>query len=72
MPGTPAEAAATTASVEVRERLATGCTTYERLITASATMLAAPDIARSTDEVLTPALEGLVAYTHGLQRASGA
>ena len=35
-------------------------------------MLAAPDIARSTDEVLTPALEGLVAYTHGLQRASGA
>ena len=72
MPSTPAEVAATTASVEVRERLATGCTTYERLITASATMLAAPDIARSTDEVLTPALEGLVAYTHGLQRASGA
>ena len=45
MAGTQAEAAATSAAVEVRERLATGCATYERLIAASATMLAAPDIA---------------------------
>jgi len=72
MAGTEAEAAATTAAVEVRERLTTGCATYERIIAASATMLAAPDMARSTDEVLTPALEGLAAYTHGLQRAAGA
>lgn len=72
MTGTEAEAAATTAAVEVRDRLATGCTTYERIIAASATMLAAPDVARGTDEVLTPALEGLAAYTHGLQRAAGA
>jgi hypothetical protein len=70
MAGTQAEAAATSAAVEVRERLSTGCATYERLITASATMLAAPDIARGTDEVLAPALEGLTAYTHGLKRAA--
>ena len=70
MAGTQAEAAATSAAVEVRERLSTGCATYERLIAASATMLAAPDIARGTDEVLTPALEGLTAYTHGLKRAA--
>lgn len=70
MTGTPAEAAATSAAVEVRERLATGCATYERLIAASATMLAAPDIARGTDEVLAPALEGLTAYAHGLKRAA--
>ena len=70
MAGTQAEAAATSAAVEVRERLTTGCATYERLIAASATMLAAPDIARGTDEVLAPALEGLAAYTHGLKRAA--
>ena len=70
MTGTQAEAAATTAAVEVRERLATGCETYEQLIAASATMLAAPDVARGTDEVLAPALEGLAAYTHGLKRAA--
>ena len=35
-------------------------------------MLAAPDVARGTEEVLTPALQGLAAYTHGLQRAAGA
>lgn len=72
MAGTQAEGAATSAAIEVRERLATGCTTYERIIAASATMLAAPDVARGTDEVLAPALEGLAAYTHGLQRAAGA
>jgi hypothetical protein len=71
MQGTEAEGAATAAAVEVRERLSTGCVTYERLIAASATMLAAPDIARDTDDILGPALEGLAAYTHGLQRASG-
>jgi hypothetical protein len=70
MAGTQAEAAATSAAVEVRERLATGCATYERLIAASATMLAAPDVDRGTDEVLAPALEGLTAYTHGLKRAA--
>lgn len=71
MPGTTADSAATAAAYEVRDRLATGCATYERLIAASATMLAAPDVARGTDEVLGPALDGLSAYTHGLQRAAG-
>lgn len=71
MPGTTAEEAATTAAIEVRSRLTTGCTTYEQLLAASATMLAAPDIARSTDEVLSPAVAALTAYTHGLQRAAG-
>ena len=64
MTGTQAEAAATSAALEVRGRLATGCTTYERL------MLAAPDATRGTDEVLAPALEGLTAYAHGLKRAA--
>ncbi len=71
MTGTEAEQAATSAAIEVRERLTMGCATYERLIAASATMLAAPDVSRSTDEVLIPALQGLAAYTHGLQRAAG-
>lgn len=70
MPGTQAEIAATNAAIDVRARLATGCTTYEQILAASATMLAAPDIARSTDEILGPALQAMAAYTHGLQRAA--
>lgn len=70
MPGSQAEAAATAAAVEVRDRLGTGCGTYERLLAASATMLAAPDIARSTEDVLGPALQAMAAYTHGLQRSA--
>jgi hypothetical protein len=70
MAGTEAEGAATAAAIEVRERLATGCATYERLIAASATLLAAPDIDRSTDDILGPALAGLTAYSHGLKRAA--
>ena len=72
MPGTEAEAAATMAAVEVRDRLATGCGTYERLLAASATLLAAPDISRTTDAVLGPALQGMAAYAHGLQRSAEA
>ena len=68
MPRTEAEAAATIAAVDVRDRLATGCGTYERLLAASATLLAAPDISRTTDEVLGPALEAMAAYAHGLER----
>lgn len=72
MPGTVAETSATAAAGEVRARLTTGCETYERLLAASATMLAAPDIARSTDDILGPALDGLASYTHGLQRSAQA
>ena len=62
--------AATTAAQQVRARLSAGCQTYEQLLTASASMLAAPDVTRSTVEVLTPAIEALHAYTHGLQRSA--
>ncbi len=72
MPGTTAEEAATTAAVEVRARLTTGCETYERLLAASATMLAAPDMSRGTDEILGPSLTALSAYAHGLQRTAEA
>lgn len=66
----PAADAATTAAMQVRERLHAGCQTYESLLTASASLLAAPDVSRSTAEVLTPAIEALQAYTHGLQRSA--
>ncbi len=66
----PAADAATTAAIQVRERLDAGCQTYEMLLTASASLLAAPDVTRSTTEVLTPAIEALQAYTHGLQRSA--
>jgi hypothetical protein len=65
-----AKDAATTAAEQVRTRLDAGCQTYEMLLTASASLLAAPDVSRSTDEVLTPAIEALSAYTHGLQRSA--
>lgn len=67
---TPAATAATTAAEQVRARLDAGCATYEMLLTASASLLAAPDVTRSTAEVLTPAIEALHAYTHGLQRSA--
>lgn len=66
----PAGSAATDAALQVRARLNDGCQTYERLLTASASLLAAPDVSRSTTEVLTPAIEALQAYTHGLERSA--
>ncbi|MFM9135106.1 MAG: hypothetical protein ACKOT0_06690 [bacterium] len=72
MPGTAADEAATSAAVEVRTRLTTGCETYEQLLAASATMLAAPDMTRGTGEILGPALHALSAYAHGLQRTAEA
>lgn len=68
--GTTAGQAARNAAVEVRDRLATGAATYEQLLSASAALLAAPDAARSTSEVLLPAIEALTAYAHGLQRSA--
>lgn len=72
MPGTSVAAAAGSAAEEVRLRLDAGCATYERLLAASATLLAAPDVGRSTDEVLGPALEAMSAYSHGLARSAQA
>lgn len=63
---TQAAAAAARAAEEVRARLSVGVQTYEQLLAAAATMLAAPDLSRSSDQVLTPAIEALAAYAHGL------
>lgn len=70
LPGSPAAAASADSAKVVAERLADGCLRYEELLAAAARLLAAPDQARSTDEVLGPAVASMVAYAHGLQKAS--
>lgn len=72
MHGTQAAAAAAAAAEQIRSRLAAGCATYERLLAAAATLLAAPDPVRSTDEVLAPALEAMSAYASGLAASAEA
>jgi hypothetical protein len=72
MPGTTVGAAAAAAGDEIRGRLSAGCATYERLLAASATLLAAPDVGRSTDEVLGPALDAMSAYAEGLATSAQA
>ena len=69
---TKAGHAARVAAEDVRVRLDAGCVTYEQLLTASASLLAAPDVSRSTAAVLSPAVQALQAYTHGLQRSADA
>jgi hypothetical protein len=64
-PAASADAAART----VAARLADGVTAYERLIAASASLLAAPDPGSSVEELIGPAVQGLTAYTLGLGRA---
>lgn len=70
LPGTAAASSAASSAVIVRDRLVDGCATYDALLSAAAQLLAAPDLARSTADVLAPAVEAMLAYTHGLQRAS--
>lgn len=70
MPDTPAGQSARAAAQQVHERLTMGCNTYESLLAAAAGMLAAPDMSRSTQEILGPAVQALTAYAHGLQRAA--
>ncbi len=70
LPGTSAATSAASAAQTVRGRLSAGCATYDDLLAAAARLLAAPDLSRSTDEVLAPAVNALLAYAHGLQRAS--
>jgi hypothetical protein len=72
LPGTAAAGAAATAAEEVRARLAAGVDTYERLIAAAASMLAAPDLGRSSEAVLGPAIDALAAYTGGLSASADA
>jgi hypothetical protein len=69
LPNSPAADAARSSALVVKERLASGCATYEELLAASARLLAAPDAQRSTGEILEPALAAMVAYAHGLQTA---
>ena len=66
---TAAESAAKSAQI-VRERLADGCSKYDELLAAAARLLASPDMTRSTDAILGPAVNAMLAYAHGLQRAA--
>ena len=69
MPGSEAATAATSAAQHVRARLAEGVAVYDRLLAAAATMLASPDLGRSSSEVLLPAADALTAYAEGLRTA---
>ena len=71
IPNTPAAASARAAAEQVKQRLAIGCSTYETLLSAAAGLLAVPDMSRSTQEILAPAVQALTAYAHGLQQAAG-
>ena len=70
LPGTSAATQAASSANVVRQRLADGCATYDRLLAAAAQLLSAPDMTRSTTEILTPAVDAMLAYAHGLQRAA--
>ena len=70
LPGTSAAVTAATSAKVVRQRLADGCATYDELLAAAARLLAAPDTGRSTSDILAPAVDAMVAYAHGLQRAA--
>jgi len=56
----------------IRQRLDEGCDTYDELLAAAARLLAAPDLSRPTADILNPAIDAMVAYAHGLQRAADA
>jgi hypothetical protein len=70
LPGSSAAAAAVTSAEVVRTRLAEGCATYDDLLAAAAALLASPDLDRRTSDILAPAVAAMLAYAHGLQRAS--
>ena len=71
LPGSQAATAAADAAEQVRARLAEGVTVYDRLLAAASTMLASPDLGRSSLDVLGPAADALTAYAAGLRTASG-
>lgn len=70
LPGTGAAQTAAASAKTVATRLTAGCATYDELLAAAARLLAAPDPTRSTEAILAPAVEAMVAYAHGLQRAA--
>ena len=71
LPDSEASRAATDAADLVRARLAEGVAVYDRLLAAASTMLASPDLGRSSLDVLGPAADALTAYAAGLRTASG-
>ncbi len=70
LPGTSAAVSAARSAELVRGRLAEGCATYDELLAAAARLLAAPDATRSTAQILSPAVDAMLAYAHGLQKAA--
>ena len=70
LPGTTAATQAAESAELVRTRLAQGCEKYDELLAAAARLLAAPDYTRSTDAILGPAVNAMLAYAHGLQKAA--
>lgn len=70
LPGTAAATAATDSAERVRARLADGVTHYDALLAAASQLLAAPDLTRSTAQILGPAADALTAYAHGLAVAT--
>ena len=68
LPGTAAAASAASAAQVVASRLVLGCDSYDKLLAAAAKLLASPDIAGMVN--LQPAADSLIAYSHGLMRAS--
>jgi hypothetical protein len=70
MPGTWAAENAQQAARAVSEQLDRGSAAYDVLLAASARLLAEPDLGRPVNEVLEPAASALVAYAHGLRKAS--
>lgn len=69
LPGTEPAHSAGWAAEEVRIRLSAGCDAYDKLLSAAANLLAAPDPSRSALEELAPAVDSLNAYAHGLRTA---
>jgi hypothetical protein len=68
LPNTTAATTAGTAATAISERLRTGCDSYDNLLAAAATLLAAPDLDMHTN--LQPAVDALIAYSYGLERAA--
>ena len=71
LPDSRAAVAAAGSAEQVRARLAEGVAVYDRLLAAASTMLASPDLGRSSIDVLGPASDALTAYAAGLRTASG-
>ena len=68
LPNTAAARTAETAANVISSRLLVGCQSYDTLLAAAATLMAAPDIGMQAN--LQPAADSLIAYAHGLERAA--